>query len=118
MEKMNEETVLTFRGDEVWDHREYWWARFGSQIHWAMPNGPADSWTPVPWTYPEWDGNEFHEPDFHAHFQKLTDGVAWEYALWVQDEVLTEDGIAFHNDPRVGVGMVWTLFDPAKEVKP
>ena len=98
--------------EPVEDNTAFWWARFNGKIHWAMSNG--NSWEPIPWAFPEL--REYDEPDFDAHFQKISNGVAWEYCFDIEQEVIAPTGILFRHDPEINVGWIWGLFDPAKEV--
>ena len=106
----------TWEGDVVWGHTEVWWAREpdGKHIWWSAPNGPLDSYKPAPWPYPEVDPDGL-EPDFEGVIHGLG-GSAYE--LYIDREVVVPEGILVRNDPQMGYGFVWSLFDPAKEIKP
>lgn len=106
------------KGEPVWDERRVYWARLWGRVYWCAPNGPADSMEYKPWPYPEWDEDKLDEPDWHAHFQEITGGAGWAYDLYIEAEEVLPEGVAFRHDPQVGIGYGWSLFDPAKEIKP
>lgn len=108
-----------FRGDELDDLTHVWWARSPDHCHiwWADRNGAADPYVPAPWPFPPKDHPEglWDDPDFEGVIGELG-GSAYE--LYIEEEVELPEGIVFYHDPQVGVGMLWALFDPAKEIKP
>ena len=104
-----------YQGLEVWDCTDVWWARDpeSRQIWWAFSNGRLNPYTPAPWDLPVLNRPDGLEPDFEGAIGKAG-GVAFD--LYPEDEVELPEGVAFKNDPQVGVGLVWSLFDPAKEI--
>ena len=106
----------TFRGDPVWDLTHVWWAKDHSGCHvwWADGNGPDDTYVAAPWDYPK-DAPWGWDEDFEGAISKTG---ASAYNLDVEASVKLPEGIVFRHDPQVGgVGMVWGLFDPEKEIK-
>ena len=112
----------TYKGELIWDHSEMWWARDpdGSQIWWSAPEGFQDFYEPAPWPYPEIGSDGLEpgtglEPDFEGSIHGAG-GTA--YSLHIDREIVVSEGILVRNDPQQGIGFVWSLLDPAKEIKP
>ena len=61
-----------------------------------------------------WARDRWRDPDFEDGIHGLG-GSAYE--LCIDREATLPEGIMFFHDPQVNVGMVWSLFDPAKEIK-
>ena len=105
-----------YKGEPVWSHTDEWWARSpgGRHIWWATRNGVEDPYVPAPWPYPENPPDDWLELDFEGVIGALGGSAC---RLYIEAEVTLSEGIVFRNDSQVFVGYVWTLFDPAKEIK-
>lgn len=103
----------TYKGEPVWDHTDVWWTRDGGRIWWAgSREEDGEYYATGPWTIPSGDGL------LGGAFEEAIEATgAPAYSLDTEAEERLPEGIVFRSDPQVGVGMVWTLFDPNKELR-
>jgi len=104
-----------YKDRSMWDYTDVWWARHDRDVHWADNSHGEDPYKPKPWVFPNQDPDGHLEPDFQKAIEST--GGTW-YELTIEETDVVPEGILFLNDAQMGgVGFVWSLFDPEKEVK-